>query len=159
MTFEKFSEQVQASNLIPRKCTESHWQIRGGKFCVNFYPFKDGGPSFYVNGMNSGSRHRVTAADAIAAANKPPVNKLHRRTRQRKRSYRGIKRRLLRNHPFCHWCKKQLDFTTATADHLIPLSKGGTNGIDNFVLACEDCNHDRRNTMPDRMPDRPKISS
>ncbi len=89
MTFEIFSEQVRASNLTPRKCRDDHWQIRGGKFCVNFYPFKDGGPSFYVNAMNSGSRHRITLADAIAAANSPPINKLHRRTRNRKKSYRG----------------------------------------------------------------------
>lgn len=150
MTYEVFSEQVRASNLTPKKCSHSHWQIRGGKFCVNFYPFKDGGPSFYINGMNSGSRHHVSVADAIAAADKPPVNKLHRRTRERKRSYKGAKRRLLKTSPFCYWCKKKLDTTSATLDHMIPLSKGGTNGIDNFVLACETCNKDRKNDMPER---------
>lgn len=150
MTFETFSEQVKADNLIPRKCGHDHWQIRGGKFCVNFYPFKDGGPSFYVNGMNSGSRCHVTVADAIAAANKPPINKLHRRTRERKRSYKGAKRRLLRVAPFCYWCRKPLDSVSATLDHMIPLSKGGTNGSDNFALACKVCNQNRRNDMPER---------
>lgn len=150
MTFETFSEQVKADNLIPRKCSHDHWQIRGGKFCVNFYPFKDGGPSFYVNGMNSGSRYHVTVADAIAAADKPPINKLHRRTRKRKRSYKGAKRRLLRVAPFCFWCKKTLDSVSATLDHIIPLSRGGTNGSDNFTLACKVCNQNRRNDMPER---------
>lgn len=150
MIFESFSEEVLAKKLSPVKCSHDHWQIRGGKFCVNFYPFKDGGPSFYVNGMNSGSRYHITLADAIAAANNPPVNKLHRRTRDRKRSYRGAKRRLLKDSPYCYWCKKPLDSTLATLDHLIPLSKGGTNGIDNFVLACENCNQERRDAMPER---------
>lgn len=150
MTFETFAEQVQVKGLTPRECSYGHWQIRGGKFCVNFYPFKDGGPSFYINGMNSGSRHRITLAVAIVAANNPPVSKLHIRTRERKRSYKGVKRRLLRVSPFCYWCKKPLDLTSATLDHVIPLSKGGTNGADNFVLACDGCNHDRRNDMPAR---------
>lgn len=148
MTFEQFSEQVRASNLTPKECGRGHWQIRGGKFCVNFYPFKHDGPSFYVNRMNSGSRHEVTVADAIAATSNPPINKLHRRTRERKRSYKSAKRRLLRKDSSCYWCEKILDSTSATLDHLIPLSKGGTNGSDNFVLACEDCNKNRRNNMP-----------
>lgn len=150
MIFEIFSEQVRAKGLMPRKCSDGHWQIRGGKFCVNFYPFKDGGPSFYINGMNSGSRHQITLADAIVAANSPPITRLHRRTRERKKSYKGAKRRLLRASPFCYWCKNSLDSTTATLDHMIPLAKGGTNGMDNFVLACEGCNHDRGNAMPER---------
>lgn len=150
MTFEEFSKQVQAKNLIPQKCSHDHWQIRGGKFCVNFYPDKRGGSSFYVNGMNAGSRHQITLADAIAAANEPPVEKLHIRTRERKRSYRGAKRRLLKKDPSCFWCHKKLNSTLATLDHLIPLSKGGTNGLDNFVLACGDCNESRDNDMPDR---------
>ncbi|KKL50513.1 hypothetical protein LCGC14_2304760 [marine sediment metagenome] len=77
---------------MPRKCSDGHWQIRGGKFCVNFYPFKDRGPSFYINGMNAGSHHRITLADAITAANEPPIKKLHKRTRDRKPSYREASR-------------------------------------------------------------------
>ena len=150
MTFDIFSEQVQAAGFTPRRCRDDHWQIRGGKFCVNFYPFKDGGPSFYINGMNSGSRHQITLADAIAAVKSPPIDKLHRRTRERKKSYRGAKRRLLQVNPFCYWCKNSLGSTTATLDHMIPLGIGGTNGTDNFVLACEGCNHDRGNAMPER---------
>lgn len=156
MTFEEFSEQVRASNLVPRECSPIHWQIRGGKFCVNFYPLKNGGPSFYVNGMNSGweataSGHCCTVADAIVAADKPPINLCsYARKRKRKRSYKGAKKRLLRASPFCYWCKKKLDTSSSTLDHMIPLSKGGTNGTDNFVLACEDCNKNRGNDMPKR---------
>lgn len=147
MNFQKFAQQVRGAGLSPRDCGNNHWQIRGGKFCVNFYPT---GPSYYINGMNSGSRHKITLADAIIAANSPQINKLHRRTRQRKSSYKGIRRRLLKQNPLCYWCKKQLTASSATVDHVIPLSKGGTNGFDNFVLACKACNTDRRNALPKR---------
>lgn len=32
-----------------------------------------------------------------------------------------------------------------TADHVIPVSKGGTNEITNLVPACHDCNSTRQN--------------
>lgn len=148
--FEQFKQQVIAAGLVPRRCSDDHWQIRGGKYCVNFYPFSCDGPSFYVNGMNSGSRYRITIADAIAAANDPPIDKLHIRTRKRRKSYKGARRLLLKIKPFCYWCEKSLDSTLATLDHIIPLSRGGTNGTDNFVLACHNCNKNRRNDMPTR---------
>ena len=148
MNFGEFSNEVIRHGFKPRDCGNGHWQIVGGKFLVNFYPFKQGGPSYYVNGMNAGSRHYITLTEAIQAANNPP-HRLHIRTRPRRKSYRGIKARLLRENFSCYWCRDSLDRSTATIDHVIPLSKGGTNGGDNLVLACETCNHDRRNDLPE----------
>jgi 5-methylcytosine-specific restriction endonuclease McrA len=146
---------VEAAGLIPHDCGNGHWQIRGGKYCVNFYPHAKDGPSFYVNATNAGvktkySRHaerRVTIADAIEATYNP-LHKRRIKKTPRRRSYRGAKKRLLADDPRCYWCKKPLDASTATLDHIIPLSKGGTNGIDNLTLACEDCNQSRDNELP-----------
>lgn len=150
MKYEEFEQQVKSAGLIPKQCSKDHWQIRGGKFCVNFYPHKLGGPSYYINGMNTGSRRRrVTLSEAILAANDPPFRKLHVRTRSRKR-LKNIKRSLYNDNQICFWCKKDLQFHEATLDHVIPLSKGGSNGVDNFVLACEECNAGRKNDMPER---------
>lgn len=36
----------------------------------------------------------------------------------------------------------------ATIDHVIPSSRGGTNGLDNLVAACRWCNEERGNKTP-----------
>lgn len=41
----------------------------------------------------------------------------------------------------CHWCGREvgrLEF-----DHVVPIKHGGSNGIDNIVMACRKCNRSR----------------
>jgi 5-methylcytosine-specific restriction endonuclease McrA len=40
----------------------------------------------------------------------------------------------------CCYCGKQLDIHTATEDHRIPLSRGGTDWIANILPSCKPCN-------------------
>lgn len=47
--------------------------------------------------------------------------------------------------PCCQWCLKQLTRDSATADHLCPKSRGGTNDWSNMVISCYNCNHNRGN--------------
>jgi len=37
----------------------------------------------------------------------------------------------------------------ATIDHFVPRSKGGKDNIDNYVVACADCNQKKADMMPD----------
>lgn len=46
---------------------------------------------------------------------------------------------LKRDRYICHYCGKYGD----TVDHIIPMSKGGRNGMKNLVCACYDCNQER----------------
>lgn len=44
----------------------------------------------------------------------------------------------------CAYCRERL---ADTRDHVIPLSKGGTNFIDNIVPACRSCNSSKRDKL------------
>lgn len=44
---------------------------------------------------------------------------------------------------------------TATMDHLIPKSKGGTNRRDNFVVACRSCNTKRGSNYVNPVTNKP----
>ena len=48
----------------------------------------------------------------------------------------------------CAWCKEEKPLTR---DHIVPLSRGGTNKIENIQPLCSSCNSSKRNY------DKPKI--
>lgn len=48
----------------------------------------------------------------------------------------------------CWWCREPLDGNDYHVDHLIPLSKEGSNGPENIVIACPGCNLSKNARMP-----------
>ena len=40
----------------------------------------------------------------------------------------------------CHYCPRPVDVLSFEPDHYHPLELGGGIGLDNLVVACEDCN-------------------
>lgn len=52
----------------------------------------------------------------------------------------------------CFWCEEAVSrgaavpSQRATLDHIVPRSAGWSNRIDNFVIACMSCNHNRKDT-------------
>lgn len=40
----------------------------------------------------------------------------------------------------CAYCDDELDLTTAEVDHVIPISKGGSNDRYNLEIVCRECN-------------------
>jgi 5-methylcytosine-specific restriction endonuclease McrA len=76
----------------------------------------------------------------------PEMAKEHvRRRRARKHSAEGshsakdIINQLHKQSNRCFYCDKEL--TDYHADHVIPLSKGGSDYIENIVITCPTCNH------------------
>jgi 5-methylcytosine-specific restriction endonuclease McrA len=45
----------------------------------------------------------------------------------------------------CIYCGDELNDENATADHIVPISKGGNNAQVNLVTCCKDCNLERGN--------------
>lgn len=54
---------------------------------------------------------------------------------------------LSKSNGVCCRCGKPLTIQNMTVEHVIPLSKGGTNEISNIVALCEDCNKEKSNTI------------
>lgn len=44
----------------------------------------------------------------------------------------------------CYYCGKSLNKTTATLDHIVPISRGGTTVKGNIVVACKSCNQAKK---------------
>jgi len=76
----------------------------------------------------------------------------HRRKAQKRMSEgsytsQQLKEQLLRQKSRCYYCKKKLT-QNWHADHVVPLSKGGSNTIENIVIACEPCNLHKSSKLP-----------
>lgn len=48
----------------------------------------------------------------------------------------------------CQYCLKPITHAQATKDHSVPKSKGGSNFVENLVLACKRCNTKKSNRFP-----------
>ena len=54
----------------------------------------------------------------------------------------------------CALCGRPLVYTEMTIDHIIPLSKGGENEIENFQCTCKECNEFKQSILPEDFMDR-----
>jgi 5-methylcytosine-specific restriction endonuclease McrA len=48
----------------------------------------------------------------------------------------------------CQYCNKEVKYSAATKDHVVPRSKGGVNYDFNIVLACKRCNNRKAAKFP-----------
>lgn len=61
-------------------------------------------------------------------------------------SRKSLRERLFERCPVCYWCLRQIrSLDEATLDHVVARSKGGSNGPENKVLCCWDCNQRKAN--------------
>ena len=54
---------------------------------------------------------------------------------------------MVRQRGCCYWCKRKIT-KYYEVDHVWPLSKGGSNGIENIVLSCQSCNRHKNQRTP-----------
>ena len=144
----KWSKAVIESGFDPEKKSREHWQIRGGPMLVNYYPFARKGPKAYVAGTTGGTVVRCFEDLLAMAQTAPPTGGVAGKDTRRS-NYKTAKRRMLNRNPHCWVCGRELDESTATLDHYIPLHRGGLDNHNNWRLACEECNRRRGSDMPE----------
>lgn len=92
-----------------------------------------------------------------AKANKEKVYHYAKRYRVRKRGAIGrhslaeVHQQLHGQGSKCYWCKKPLKLSGKGkyhVDHIIPLVKGGADGIGNIACSCPECNSSKSGRMP-----------
>lgn len=54
------------------------------------------------------------------------------------------------NH-YCSLCGKPIEYADMTVDHIVPVSRGGTNDWENMRCVCEDCNRLKGNRLDHEM--------
>ncbi|GGR34019.1 HNH endonuclease [Deinococcus ruber] len=62
-----------------------------------------------------------------------------------------VRQMFVRQNGCCHYCGAKVGRTAGLAwhvDHVIPISRGGSNFPENLVIACEPCNRAKYNKMP-----------
>jgi len=62
---------------------------------------------------------------------------------RRRRTNRILRAKLIVSDSCCYYCGYSLTLNDSTLDHVLPVSKGGTNRLDNLVLACYECNQEK----------------
>jgi predicted restriction endonuclease len=57
----------------------------------------------------------------------------------------------------CQYCGRSSDDVQLEVDHIIPVSKGGSNDVDNLITSCRECNRGKSNHEVIQTPEEPKI--
>lgn len=90
---------------------------------------------------------------AWRAANKEKMKAAKSRRRARELNAPGhhtrsdVKRQYGAQHGRCYYCNCELNGKYET-DHVIPLCRGGSDGMENIVVACATCNRSKHDKLP-----------
>lgn len=97
---------------------------------------------------------RITACHrAWQKANREKVATSNRNRRALKKNASGhhtdeeIAAQRKRQKDRCFWCREVLS-SSHHVDHVTPLSKGGSNGLENIVISCPTCNMKKHDKLP-----------
>lgn len=64
-----------------------------------------------------------------------------------------LQEQYMRQRKKCYYCQKKVKWGAHHIEHVIPVSRGGTNDISNIVIACPPCNMHKHNKLPHEWPE------
>jgi 5-methylcytosine-specific restriction endonuclease McrA len=81
----------------------------------------------------------------------PAVIRFIKRMRTHKRAIKFSRQNVYaRDQGRCQYCGSKVRRDVATYDHVVPRSKGGHTRWENIVIACVDCNQNKRDRTPEQ---------
>ena len=83
-------------------------------------------------------RFTPEASDADLKREKARARELRQSTWWKRRIADGV----------CHYCGRRVGPKALTADHVVPLIRGGKSARGNMVPACKDCNSKKQSLLP-----------
>jgi 5-methylcytosine-specific restriction endonuclease McrA len=94
-------------------------------------------------------RYSQTAKGQLAARASKANRRARKKNTQGSYTAQELQEQLARQKHKCYYCKAKLGKKRSSyhADHIVPLSRGGTNYIDNIVLTCSTCNLRKHNKL------------
>lgn len=114
---------------------------------------KESAIEYYRTWRKANKELAKVRARAWRAANRIAVNAIAQRRRARKRNAEGthtaadIQAQYKAQKGKCYYCATKVG-DTYHVDHVIPLSRGGSNWPENLVIACPDCNCSKQDKLP-----------
>lgn len=134
-------KKIESYGLKMKQCNEHHWQIGSAEFFINYYPSTG---TVYVNGMQKGMRLTLDEALDLARDANAVLPAARGAKRQQNTHHKD---RIYRYNNQCALCKAFMHYEDASVDHIIPLSRGGSNRFDNLQLAHKWCNREKGNDV------------
>ena len=160
-----FAEDSPLSTPLPtykrRQDEDGEWE-RQCRYCADYLP-ED---SFFFlerRGRLGWMCRECSSSRRAQKEARPSIHKGRLPASRRSESFSAEDLEVLweRQQGLCHWCSVPLVKEAqrrdsyvglsprGQVDHLVPLSKGGTNTVDNIVLACPACNQKKRDKLPE----------
>lgn len=100
---------------------------------------------------NSAEQPDTYHIDATKAVPKEPLSPFGLRAGRRVRQS-DVRRLLKSQKGLCYYCRARMG-DAYTMDHVVPVSRGGSNSPENLVLACRSCNSRKGTRLPHEWPE------
>lgn len=132
LDFEKFSQIAREAGLKAISKTPTKWQMLG----VFTAEIDTKSQKIYIPGKTVPCVGDVYDLVRMAKG----IRSSFSDQKRPRVDLKAVKKRLWNTNPYCHYCGVELAENESTLDHLIPLARGGSNSLQNLVLACQPCN-------------------
>lgn len=105
---------------------------------------------------NKAKRAQYQRQHALTYRQQHRANEIRRRAHKRNsegdHTAADVKHQYKNQRGKCYYCGQKVS-KTYHVDHVIPLSRGGSNGPENIVIACPGCNQRKKDKLPHEWPE------